>query len=254
MLAELILELKAETGLKMDYHKASLLQGVLMERIDSSYAADLHSGGPNPYSQRVCTENGRTNWRICALNKEAYERLLLPAAGMAGESFLLQHNQEKVFVGSCRMEHIDDSEWIEKLYGEERSRYISVEFYTPTAFKSKGQYIFYPDLRLIYQSLMSRYDAVSEQVSLISEDTLTQLVESSEVVRYRLKSTSYHLEGIRIPAFLGTMTIRVTGPQVMVDFANMLFDFGCFSGVGIKTAMGMGAMRRNEGRVERSDR
>lgn len=254
MLAQLILELKPENGLKMDYYKASLLQGILMEQIDPAYAARLHEGGLNPYSQCLCTEKGSIFWRICALNQEAYQNVLIPAAGMAGKSFYLEHNQEKIEVLNCQMEQKDDRKWHEELYSAETDRYITVEFYTPTAFKSQGQYIFYPDLRLIYQSLMNRYDTVSEDVALKNAETLEQLTESSTVVRYRLKSTVYHLEGIRIPAFLGSITVKVNGPRMMVNFANILFNFGCFSGVGIKTSMGMGAMKRIEGRKENSDK
>lgn len=34
----------------------------------------------------------------------------------------------------------------------------------------------------------------------------------------------------------------------MANLANLLFEFGEFSGVGIKTALGMGAVKRIEGR------
>lgn len=59
------------------------------------------------------------------------------------------------------------------------------------------------------------------------------------------------MEGIRVPAFLGSLTLRLTGTQTMANFANMLFEFGTYSGIGIKTGLGMGAYELvKEGRIK----
>ena len=34
------------------------------------------------------------------------------------------------------------------------------------------------------------------------------------------------------------------GTKTMTNFANMLFEFGEYSGVGIKTALGMGCIKK----------
>ena len=40
------------------------------------------------------------------------------------------------------------------------------------------------------------------------------------------------------------------GTSTMVNFANMLFRFGTYSGIGIKTSLGMGSFKilKDEGR------
>ena len=68
--------------------------------------------------------------------------------------------------------------------------------------------------------------------------------ENAQIVRYDLKSVSFSLEGVRIPAFVGKITIKINGTKTMADFANMLVEFGTYSGVGIKTALGMGCIRQ----------
>ena len=50
------------------------------------------------------------------------------------------------------------------------------------------------------------------------------------------------MEGVRIPGFQGEVTIKINGPQQMVNMAWMLAEFGTYSGVGIKTSLGMGGM------------
>ena len=79
-------------------------------------------------------------------------------------------------------------------------------------------------------------------------DTLEQICEHAQVIRYDLKSVSFSLEGVKIPSFIGKITIKLHGTDTMANFVNMLFEFGEYSGVGIKTSLGMGYMKIiNEG-------
>ena len=92
-------------------------------------------------------------------------------------------------------------------------------------------------------------DAVMKDESMIDEETLEQLCENSRVICYDLKSVPFHLEGIKIPAFIGKITIKLTGTQTLANFAHLLLQFGTYSGIGIKTAIGMGAVKiLDEGR------
>ena len=78
---------------------------------------------------------------------------------------------------------------------------------------------------------------------MIDADTLEQLYTNAQIVRYDLKSVSFSLEGVKIPSFIGKITIKMNGTQTMANFARMLLEFGTYSGVGIKTSLGMGCMR-----------
>lgn len=105
-----------------------------------------------------------------------------------------------------------------------------------------------PDLRYIYQSLMNKYSAASDTMDMYDEETLEQLVNSSRIIRYKLRSAVFPLEGVKIPSFMGEMCIKVTGASTMAKYARLLARFGEYSGVGIKTAMGMGGLRISGGR------
>ena len=112
-----------------------------------------------------------------------------------------------------------------------------------------GKYAIYPDLSLIYGSLMRKFSAASEEFNMYDEDTLEELVTQSETVRYRLQTIPFPLEKTNITGFIGNICIHIKGPETMARYVRMLAKFGEFSGVGIKTGMGMGAMkyiRRNE--------
>lgn len=112
------------------------------------------------------------------------------------------------------------------------------------AFKQRGNYVFFPDLHCLFQSLMNKYDAAAGDHIMLDEETLEQLCANAQIVRYDLKSVSFSLEGVRIPSFIGKITIRMNGTKTMAGFANMLIEFGTFSGVGIKTSLGMGYIRQ----------
>ena len=125
-------------------------------------------------------------------------------------------------------------------------RYIDLAFLSPAAFKQNGKYVFYPDLSLIYGSLMRKYSASSGQLDMMDEDTLMQLVNQSEIVRYHLKTALFPMEGIRLTGFMGTIRIQIKGSDTIARYIRLLLRFGKFSGVGIKTGMGMGAIKMLE--------
>ena len=110
-----------------------------------------------------------------------------------------------------------------------------------------GVYVNYPDIRLLLQSLMNKYSAASGNLEMFDEETLKQLTECVSVPAYQLRSARFPLEGVKIPSFLGRMTLQVRGSGTMARYIRLLARFGEYSGAGIKTGMGMGALRMQEG-------
>ena len=90
---------------------------------------------------------------------------------------------------------------------------------------------------------MKKYDQASTENSIFSEELLDHYSKYASIVRYRLQSATFFLEGVKVPGFKGDITIKINGPQQMINMAWMLAKFGEYSGVGIKTGIGMGAMR-----------
>lgn len=70
----------------------------------------------------------------------------------------------------------NDNELITEFYEKKCPKYLEIKFQTPTAFKSDGKYVIYPDLGLIYASLMRKYSAVSEAFDMFDEETLGHLL------------------------------------------------------------------------------
>jgi CRISPR-associated endoribonuclease Cas6 len=119
-------------------------------------------------------------------------------------------------------------------------RDITVRFITPASFKSGGAYINMPTVRLIFQSFMLKWARFAADYALDDSETLEHLAEHCRISRYALKSAVFPLKGVKIPAFTGYVTIKITGPEQLARLAGLLAAFGEYSGVGIKTTLGMG--------------
>lgn len=250
MLAEVNLILKSKEQ-EIGYFQSSNLHGVLMERIDTNYAQYLHGQSLNPYSQCVLTQEGKTVWSIKVLDENAYESIILPLLDKDFSEFKINKKEIDVEILEKQIKTKKKKELLEDFYEKPTSKYLNIEFLTPTSFKSNGRYLIMPDVRYIYQSLMKKYSAASKDMEMFDEDTLEQLTEGSEITQYKLRSTYFPMEGIKIPAFKGELSIRLKGTETMARYARLLMQFGEYSGVGIKTSIGMGAMKIKETEVRR---
>lgn len=227
---------------KITFQKASLFQGVLMEQINKDYANKMHEDGLHPYSQKLKYEGDKLIWQINTMNQEAYEEIILPLQKEEFNKIELKHNNLELAIKGKKISGISYQNMINKYYFGECSRYVRIRFTTPTSFKRAGNYVFYPDMSLIYNSLMNKYDTFAQGATIRTEEILEQLVEYSEIAKYNLRSVMFHMEGVRIPAFMGEVLVKIKGPQPLVNLIHLLLQYGTYSGVGIKTAMGMGAL------------
>jgi len=246
MLSAVKLLLEPEGEEKCNSNMATLFHGALMEIINSNYAGHLHRSGLKPFSQFVTCEEGgrRCLWTVNFLTEQARQEIgeKLLAAGMTG--LLLKDKGLRLDVREKReIEPVSYRELTQKFYLDEApQRKIRVSFLTPCSFKSAGRYVIFPDLHLIYQSLMNKYDAFADEFSLKSPEALRHLSGHTRIKGYSLRSVNYHLEGVKIPSFIGRLDLVIRGPETMVSLANLLLTFGEWSGIGIKTALGMGAI------------
>lgn len=244
MLAELRMELETE-GSGLRYHQSSNMQGVLMDQIDTDYAEKLHSQGLKPYSQ--CLLSGvQTQWSVKTFTREAYQEIILPLLDDRFARFTIEKKDIHVTIREKDLKTLRKQELLNEFYSNTCSRYLNLEFLTPTAFKSNGNYVIMPDAKYIYQSLMNRYSAASPDMEMYDPETLDHLISHSSIVQYKLRSVLFPIEGIKIPSFKGELSLKISGPGTMAKYARLLARFGEYAGVGIKTAMGMGGLQIKE--------
>lgn len=244
MLARLRMRLETDRA-DFGYYQSSNLQGVLMEKMDSAYAEKLHEQGLKPYSQYVLGGE-RKEWVVSTCSREAYEKIIAPLADPSFTEFLLDQKDMRLKITAKELKTESKQGLMEEFYADHCSRYCNLAFLTPTSFKSNGKYVIMPDARYIFQSLMNKYSASSADLEMFDEETLEHLVNGSYIVRYRLRSASFPLEGVKIPSFMGEICLKVNGTDTMARYVRLLARFGEYAGIGIKTAMGMGGLKIKE--------
>lgn len=248
MFAELKMKLECDG---LNYKMSSNLHGFIMETISTEYAGYLHQLQVNPFSQCLIKEKDAMIWCIKTYTDEAYNEIILPLLKV--ERFFIKEKLE-IIVKEKQIKTEQIETIMDEFYHGQANHYIEIAFQTPTAFKSNGKYVFYPDLRLIFNSLMRRYQVIDPNMSMQDEETLEQLTESCEIVRYRLHTIPFPLEGVHITGFQGSVCIRMKGTDTMARFVKLLFRIGEYIGVGIKTSLGMGAIKIKEMRGDGCDR
>lgn len=247
MLQELDLELLCEDGKSMNFQKSSALHGVLMEQIDPEYGEILHKTGLKPYSLCLVKENDSIHWKIRSFTEKAGEQIIQPLFSESFDKFYIRNGNIRVQIKEKIQKKISIYNLMEHASAISSPCYYSIDFQTPTAFKSKGKYIFHPEIHYLYQSLINKYFSCYSE-AFFEKNLLETLVEKSQIIQYDLKSTYFHLEGVKVPSFLGSITIKLNASKQESRAADFLFCFGNFSGIGIKTSIGMGAVqiKKNE--------
>ena len=241
------LELHIQSDGELAFQMSSLFHGVLMERLPEAYAEYLHQSRLHPFSQHLEKKQENWYWIICCLNETAVD-IIIKNTLWNLRQFTIERQQQRVEILEKAYTECTYKELMNQFYRGESGRYIQVQFRSPTAFKRQGQYLFYPDLKCMFQNLMNRYDAAVEEDVMRDQETLEQLCNNAKIIRYDLKSVCFSLEGVKIPAFMGNITIKMDGTQTMASFARMLFVFGTYAGIGIKTSLGMGSIQLMQGK------
>lgn len=215
-------------------------QGFLMNCLDEDYVDYLHEQATNPYATKLYHQDEETIWSVSLLNEEA-ERQILPVLLNLSEVTL--HHQESLEIKKITLQELTTGHLLEIFNENDTDNVFTLYFQTPTGFKSQGDYVIFPSMRLIFQSLMQKYERLVNEGYEIEEDTLDYLAEHCQIISYRLETSSFKLHGRGIPSFKGRLTFRIRGAQTLKSYAHMLLTFGEFSGVGIKTSLGMGGLR-----------
>jgi CRISPR-associated endoribonuclease Cas6 len=246
MLYKIIFEIEKKQEINLTYNISSLFHGFLMEQINPAFATEMHAMNLRPYSQHLHFADNRIFWMVCALNDRVYENLGQPLLENSLQTITLKHKKLELPILSKSVKSISFDSFLEQTFWGEHSRVVHLRFLTPCSFKTQGKYLFYPTVKHIIQSLAMKFDAAGYDYSVYTPEMVADLAENVSIVQYNLRSQSFQLEGVKIPAFVGNITLKVFGASQIVNLLHMLLAFGEYSGIGIKCALGMGAVKMEE--------
>ncbi|MDO8685412.1 MAG: CRISPR-associated endoribonuclease Cas6, partial [Clostridiales bacterium] len=218
-----------------------VLYGMLMQKVDRCFADYMHEQNLKPLCQHViCGKNNTAEWRINLLN-EASAEAVIPIFRDSAEWYSGSKGTSFRFSGIELSKPISSKELCDKYFIDEKPKSnIEIIFKTPCSFKSDESYCIFPSAELTVKSLVNKWNAFTEDFVLDDEDALKELLGRTRIARYELKSVGYHIKGAVIPSFVGSIILSAKGPEPLMRLFNLIIAFAGYSGVGIKTALGMG--------------
>lgn len=217
------------------------LQGFLMRNIPNEYAEFLHNQETNPYSLYVVDQVPFQVWIVNVLTKEACDTMQNLLFNM--EEIALESYSERILIEKIEVSSFSTQQLLELFSKECSQQTFSIRLLTPTSFKTGGDYAIFPTTRLVFQSLMQKFSRLFPELNTFDEELLDYLIEHSRITSYRLQTSYFTIHQKKIPAFVGRVTIQINGATTLRAFVSMLLAFGEYSGIGIKTSIGMGGIR-----------
>lgn len=244
--SKIIISVKGGTN-KLVCGDAYALYGALMERINSGLAENLHSNEyPLITQSLVPIRDGMAAvWTVNVLDDKLYLELS-PVLEKGAALFLNSKNLKLDIEDVKRIKADKLDELLAALGSDKECTRFHMKFVSPSAFKSAGEYVFLPSTRHILTSLLLKWNASFPFSPADDEDAMAALIQGVRITGYNLKSVYYQLKGNSIPAFVGSITLNARLSAPLLGLLRGLLAFGNFSGVGIKTALGMGGVEIKE--------
>lgn len=247
MLRHFEVELRLPSGIRAAASMGSILHGALMEQLLEDYADYLHTENLRPYSQSIrwVRERERVIWRVSTLDQAAAE--IIGAVLQSLECIHLRQKGYTVDVQNiqCVAQRSYQDIADEYFRAEAAPRGAEIHFLTPTSFKQGGAYIILPESALILQSLLARWNRFCPDIRIEEDDLAQILALHTRLTRYDLRSVAFSVEGYNIRGFRGQIALQFAGNDMVRRILGTLLAFAPYAGVGIKTALGMGAVDTN---------
>lgn len=219
----------------------SVMHGILIEKLPTEWQQVLHNDQLRPLSQWVePIDSSSFVWHISVLDDTLAE--IISSFLQPENEFLCKHIQSSMKITDVQIKSTSITEYMKPFYlSEEPCSGVYLNFHTTTTHKSQGRYAVFPSIELIGKNLRNHFCSLEPSFVLADDEILGQILEHTRIARYNLQSSYYSLEGSRIDGYTGHLLLRFDGPDPLKRLAGTLFSFAEWSGVGIKTALGMGA-------------
>lgn len=236
----------ADPSIKIVQSIGSVLHGVLMELVGTDYAGQLHEAGLRPYSQYVYFDKDRKQyiWRLSAVTADAVNRIVRPILEMPEKIFLKQKRGHLYIKDRTILEETCYEDLIHKFWSSDVFyTQAKLQCMSTTSFKVDKQYTIFPEAFRIYRYLLRQWNQFST-FGMLDTDSLLRELEAGVFIRdYNLRMGIYGLEGVKIRGFRGQVIMQFKRNEELQRVLALLSYYSQFTGLGIKTALGMGGVK-----------
>lgn len=236
-----------ENGQSIQPSLGSVLHGLIMQCIDTAYAEELHHCQIVPYHQYIYYDQDqqRAIWRVNAFSKAAVENIIRPIYHLPSK-ILLKQKGCHLLIEECHIVLATDYKGLAAQFLEhgEIYRKASFQFLTCTSFKSDGEYMIFPDATRLYKGVIKRWNAFSTTEVFEYDELIEALCDHVYVMDYQLRMQKFSIDrkGV-VQGFKGSYVLGFKRNTVLTRLAALMSYFGSLCGVGIKPALGMGAVQ-----------
>lgn len=234
-------EILLPAGEKLYSSLGSVIHGALMEHLPNDFVQAVHKQGLRPYSESIYWDKAQQKaiWRMNVLNN-ATATVILPILNNLDELNLRQRGYS-LAMRSLEYQAQSYNELVDAMFLSDKApKGVYMHFLTATSFKRNGQYLNFPDVFLIINSLLNRWNEFADAVPLYENQLAANLSAMCKVDRYKLHSQNFSLERQVIQGFAGSIRIRFFAGDMQRRLLGLLCSYAVYAGVGIKTALGMG--------------
>ena len=241
---QLIITCQKNSEEYVDRKLAVYFYGWLVGKLDPEMIDRFHETGVNPLSIYVDEDRKNVRFHLGLLNDEVIEQVRLIFNDENMTTISLESSSQKSFeIIKKESRELTAKELSKRFYVDEAEGWHNVRIVTPMAFKSHGEYRFLPDVRLFLQSLMKKYTYLDEGTEKIDKDLLDELCRHVQISGFRIHSQRYFIHHAYVTGFCGNFILKCSGSQTLKNYLKILLAVGEFTGAGVKTSLGMGAIQ-----------
>jgi CRISPR-associated endoribonuclease Cas6 len=243
MIKQYRLHVKDKSDNRFSYSSAYYFYGMLMEFIDDEYGELLHEQTNMSINQYLVPERDKNEalWTVNLLDGNAIE--VFSKILDKNKSYYIKNTNSDINVLSLEQKAItDEKALIDYAVKAYETNIYNIKFVTTTSFKSANEYMIFPSVNHIVNSLVNKWNSYSRTYVIDDEDAVNMIVSNLKIVEYRLRSSVFMLKGNRIPGFIGEARIYSRLSVALNEIWNILSYFSSYSGMGIKAALGMGGV------------
>ena len=212
----------------------------LMSNVPEYVADDLHINAEKPISTAIWYDKERNAncWEVSTM-ADYIEDAVFELLGSIEEIPL---NAALLRVVDRECVRYDSPEELVRMSDviSDADKRLKLSFLTPTSFKQAGRYAIFPQIPLILGSLARSWNMCFPEYCLSDDDALEAIAQNLFIVDYSLRSARYALKGMKIAGFYGDIIVESRLPSPLEAIWQMMTAIAPISGVGIKTALGMG--------------
>ena len=237
------LVLRPETpALRLEPELGYRLYASLLEQAEERFARIAHANQITPVSQYLSVGQGEAVWHITLFGRESIEAL--SGTLEKKQSFFLRRHGAALTVTERESIRCGSLETLFRASDAGTEGFHRLSFQTPVCFKKNGRYQNIPTVELIIQNLVRRWNAYFPDAAI--EDTdgggLEAIAAGLYPVRFCFSDKVYGLKSADIPGCIGSVVLQNRLGGFHRQLADTLLYFSQFSGIGIKTSLGLGGV------------